>query len=204
MDKSKCYLCSRLCYCESTDYDNCRYRKQRSFGNMENRAYEDACNRLAVRFARKHNRRFDGWIGHFVPDKHNWNEGCGGHAYMDDDVVPMDDIRTDLMMDAHPNAYWQYLEEEVEEYHLAEAQVREPRHISYRNWLLGARHDAVHNSPEYNAMREQEIAEARQRLATAQAYIQRELERIGQTLRYDPEQLQRDADDLLAGSDGLY
>ena len=204
MDRCKCYLCEKLCYCDSQVYDKCLYRKQKSFCVPENRAYEEACTRLAVKFARKHGWRFEGWVGHFDPNKHNWYEGAGGHAMVSDTVFSMEDMRTDLMMDAHPDAYWQYLDEAVEECHLAEAQMREPRHVNYRNWLMGARHDAAQNSPEYNAHREQEIAEARRRLAAAQAYIQQELERIGQSLRYDPEQLQRDADDLLAESDGLY
>lgn len=204
MDRCKCYLCERLCYCESTTYNECLYRKQRSFGCQENRAYEDACTRLAVRFARKHERKFEGWVGAFNANRDNWNPGCGGMAHIGEDVVSMEDIRTDLMMDAVPGAYWQYMDEQTEEYQRAEVQMRAPRNISYRSWLLGARHKSEHNTPEYNAMRKQELKEARQRLSIAKASLELELERMGKPARYNAEELQRYADELQMNSDGLF
>ena len=70
MDNNKCYLCEKLCYNESQPYIDCVYRKQKSFGVRENREYEIACTRLALKFARKHGLRFEGWVGHFDPTKH--------------------------------------------------------------------------------------------------------------------------------------
>ena len=202
MDKCKCYLCERTCYCESKPYEACLYRKQKSFGCMENRAYEDACNRLALRFARKHEWPFEGWAGYFHPDKHTWHEGCGGHALMGDYVVSMEDIRVDLMMDASANAYLEYIDDYAAEQDRAMLRMEEPRHVSYRNWLLGARHNPAFNKPEYNALRKQEIAEASRRLAKTKAALEQELDRINRS--YNPEQLQRDADDLMLGSEGMF
>ena len=202
MDKCKCYLCERTCYCESKPYEACLYRKQKSFGCMENRAYEDACNRLALRFARKHEWRFEGWVGHFDPHTDHWYEGCGGMAHMGDYVVPMEDIRTDLMMDADPDAYIRYLDDYTAEQDRAMLRMETPRHVNYRNWLRGARHNPAMNTDAYNALRRKEIAEARERLAVAKASIEQEIERMAHP--YNPEQLQRDADDLFDNSEGLF
>lgn len=194
MDRCKCYLCEKLCYCESQPYKDCIYRKQKSFGIPENREYETACTRLAVKFARKHGWRFEGWVGHFDPEKHTWYEGAGGHAMVSDTVFSFEDMRTDLMMDAHPDAIMQYYDECVEEGMKAMDECRDARYVNYRNWLLGARCNPEENSAEYLAMRNRELEEEKARL-------QQEKERLMEILR---EQCQRDADDLQANSDGLY
>lgn len=194
MDKCRCYLCEKLCYGESQPYEQCTYRRSKSFGLPENRMYEEACTRLAMKFARKHGRRFDGWVGYFDPTKHHWYEGAGGHAMLGDEVIPMDDIRADLLMDAPLTAYTQYMDEQVAEYNAAESEGRQPRYVNYRNWLLGARHNPEQDSPEYKARRERELKEAQERTALAQA-------RLEDAIR---EQMQRNADELLAESDGLY
>ena len=194
MDNNKCYLCEKLCYNESQPYIDCVYRKQKSFGVRENREYEIACTRLALKFARKHGLRFEGWVGHFDPTKHTWYEGAGGHAMMGDEVYSMDDMRTDIMMDAHPDAIRQYYDESVEEAMAAECEGREPRFINYRHWLLGARHKPGESSEEYLLMRNRELDEERKRLEETRDRLLAQLK----------EQAQRDADDLLAGSVGLY
>lgn len=191
MDRCKCYLCERLCYCESQPYNECTYRKQKSFGMMENREYEIACTRLAVKFGKKHGWRFEGWVGYFDPKKHNWYEGAGGHAQYDNcEVVNMDDLRADLMMDAHPDAYSKYMDEQVEEYNIAEAEGRQPRYVNFRNWLLGARCNVEDSSEEWKQKQREEWEEAHQRAEEAKKALM--------------EELQRNADDLLAESDGLY
>ena len=194
MDRCKCYLCEKLCYCESQVYDKCQYRKQKSFGMPENRAYEDACTRLAVKFARKHGWRFEGWVGHFDPEKHNWYEGAGGHAMVSDTVFSFEDMRTDLMMDAHPDAIMQFYDECVEEGHAAIAEGRDARFVNYRNWLLGARHNPADCSEEYLEQLNKELAEEHERLLQEKAELEAMLR----------EQCQKDADELLANSDGLY
>ena len=186
MDNNKCYLCEKLCYNESQPYIDCVYRKQKSFGVRENREYEIACTRLALKFARKHGLRFEGWVGHFDPTKHTWYEGAGGHS--------MDDMRTDIMMDAHPDAIRQYLDDYLDEAYAAEQDGREPRMVNYRNWLLGARFNPGESSEEYLLMRNRELDEERKRLEETRERLLAQLK----------EQAQRDADDLLAGSDGLY
>ncbi len=194
MDNCKCYLCESLCYCDSSKYQKCEYRFQKSFGVPENREYEIACTRIAVRFARKHGWRFEGWVGHFDPEKHTWYEGAGGHAMVSDSVFSMEDMRTDLMMDAHPDAIEQYYDECVEEDMNAINEGRKPRHINYRNWLLGARHNHADSSKEFLEMREKEMKEERERLQKEQQHL----------LEMLKEQAQKDADDLLANSDGIY
>lgn len=190
MDRCKCYLCEKLCYCESPTYEKCEYRRCRSFGIPENRAYEEACTRLAVKFGRKHGWRFEGWVGHFDPNKHNWYEGAGGHAMFGDDVYSTDDMRTDLMMDAHPDAITAYYDECVQEHYAAERENREERHVNYRSWLMGARHDMNRSTEEWKRRQQEELEEAHRRAEEAKARLL--------------EELQRNADDLLAESDGLY
>ena len=190
MDRCKCYLCEKLCYCESQTYNECTYRKQKSFGVPENRAYEEACTRLAVKFARKHGRRFEGWVGHFDPKKHTWCEGAGGHAMIGDEVYSMEDMRTDLMMDAHPDAITAFYEECVQEHYAARKENREERHVNYRSWLLGARHDMERSSEEWKRMQAQELEGSRKRAEEAKRLLM--------------EEMQRNADELLAESDGLY
>lgn len=194
MDRCKCYLCEKLCYCESQVYDKCQYRRQKSFGVPENRAYEDACTRLAVKFARKHGWRFEGWVGHFDPEKHTWYEGAGGHAMVSDTVFSFEDMRTDLMMDAFPEAIMRYYGECVEEGMKAKDEGRDARYVNYRNWLLGARFNPEDETLEYKQRRESELREELIRLEETQ-------QQLLETLK---EQCQKDADDLLAGSDGLY
>lgn len=194
MDRCKCYLCEKLCYCESQVYDKCQYRRQKSFGIPENRAYEDACTRLAVKFARKHGWRFEGWVGHFDPEKHTWHEGAGGHAMVSDTVFSFEDMRTDLMMDAFPDAIMQYYDECVEEGMKAMDEGRDARYVNYRNWLLGARCNPEDETLEYKQRRESELREELIRLEETH-------QQLLDTLK---EQCQKDADDLLAGSDGLY
>ena len=194
MDRCKCYLCEKLCYCESQVYDKCQYRRQKSFGMPENRAYEEACTRLAVKFARKHGWRFEGWVGHFDPEKHTWYEGAGGHAMVSDTVFSFEDMRTDLMMDAFPEAIMRYYDECVEEVIKAMDEGRDARYVNYRNWLLGARIDPKLSSEEYLTMMEIEQAEMAKRIA-------KQKEALEKLMR---EQFQRDADDLLANSDGLF
>lgn len=190
MDRCKCYLCERLCYCDSLTYIKCEYRRNRSFGVPENRAYEESCTRLAVKFAQKHGQQFVGWVGHFDPAKHTWYEGAGGHAMVGDEVYSMEDIRTDLMMDAHPDAITEYMDECVEEYYSAQRENRPERNVNYRSWLLGARHDMTRSSEEFKRMHAQKIEESRMRLEEAKKILM--------------EELQRNADDLLTESDGLY
>ncbi len=194
MDRCKCYLCESLCYCDSTKYQKCEYRYQKSFGVPENRAYEDACTRIAVKFARKHEWRFEGWVGYFDPKKHNWYEGAGGHALISDMVYSMEDMRTDIMMDAHPDAITTYYDECVEEGFAAEKEGREPRYVNYRNWLLGARYNLEDCSPEYLEMRNKELEESRERTEKAKEELMAILK----------EKCQQDADELLANSDGLF
>ena len=194
MNRCKCYLCEKLCYCESQHYIECIYRKQKSFGVPENREYEIACTQLAVKFARKHGWRFEGWVGHFDPTKHTWYEGAGGHAMVSDTVFSMEDMRTDLMMDAHPDAIMQYYNECVEEGMAAMDEERTPQYVNYRNWLMGARHNPDDETLEYKTLHEQQLREEKARL---EAEKQRLLELL-------QEQVQKNADDLLAGSDGLY
>lgn len=171
-------------------YEKCNYRRCKSFGVPENRAYEEACTRLAVKFARKHNWKFQGWVGNFDPEKHNWYEGAGGCAMISDEVYSMEDIRTDLMMDAHPDAITQYAEECVNEHFCAKKERRQPRNVNYRSWLLGARHDMEKSSPEWKERRARELEES--------------LKRCEETRELLMEELQRNADELLAESDGLF
>ena len=194
MDRCKCYLCEKLCFCESSVYEKCIYRKQKSFGIPENRAYEDACARLAVKFARKHGWRFEGWVGHFDPEKHNWYEGAGGHAMVNDMVFSMEDMRTDLMMDAHTDAITTFLDECVEEHFSAERENREPRYVNYRSWLMGARCNPAENSKEYTEYKNRELEESKIRTQEAKSRLEALI----------LEQFQKDADDLLSGSDGIY
>lgn len=194
MDRCKCYLCEKLCYCESQTYDKCQYRKQKSFGVPENRAYEDACTRLAVKFARKHGWRFEGWVGYFDPKKHTWYEGAGGHAMVNDMVFSMEDMRTDLMMDAHPDAIMQFYDECVEEGYAAMDEGRTPRYVNYRNWLLGARPNPADCSEEY-------LEALNRRLQEEREHLLKEKKQLEDLIR---EQYQKNADDLLADSDGLY
>ena len=160
----------------------------------ENRAYEEACTRLAVKFARKHGWRFEGWVGHFDPEKHTWYEGAGGHAMVNDMVFSFEDMRTDLMMDAFPDAIMQYYDECVEEGMKAMDEGRDARYVNYRNWLLGARCNPEDETLEYKQRRESELREELIRLEETQQ----------QLLDILKEQCQKDADDLLAGSDGLF
>ena len=194
MDRCKCYLCESLCYCDSTKYQKCDYRSRKSFGVPENRAYEEACTRIAVKFARKHGWRFYGWVGHFDPTKHNWYEGSGGWANINDEVFSMEDMRTDIMMDAHPEAITEYMDQHIAEAESAEREDREPRYVNYRNWLLGARPRLEDCSPEYLEMRNRELEEEHERLEKTNAELRRLLE----------EEYQKYADDLIANSDGLY
>lgn len=194
MDRCKCYLCEKLCFCESQTYDKCQYRKQKSFGIPENRAYEDACTRLAVKFARKHGWKFEGWVGHFDPEKHNWYEGAGGNAMISDTVFSMEDMRTDLMMDAHLDAIMTFYDECIDEGMKAIDEGREPRYVNYRNWLLGARHNPKESSVEYLERRNDELEKEKARLKKTQEELMDIL----------TQQYQKDADDLLANSDGLY
>lgn len=190
MDNSKCYLCERLCYDDSTAYKKCEYRVKKSFGNLENRAYEEACTRLAVKFGKKHGWRFEGWVGYFNPEKHHWYEGAGGWAQYDgDEVVAMDDLRADLMMDAPVDAYRQYMDAALEEGLRAEEEGRQPRYVNFRNWLMGARHDMRH-TPEF-------VEAERKRLEELNAHLAEEKKRL-------EEEIQRMADELQAGSDGCY
>ena len=190
MDKNKCYLCEKLCYLESSVYKNCEYRVKSSFSMQENRMYEEACTRLAVKFGRKHGWRFEGWVGHFDPKKHTWYEGAGGHAMFGDSVYSMEDMRTDLMMDAHPDAIMQYYEEGVEEHYAAERENRAERYVNYRSWLLGARHDMNRSTEEWKRREQEELEAAHSRAEEAK--------------RMFMEELQRNADELLADSDGLF
>ena len=194
MDRCKCYLCESLCYCDSAKYQKCEYRYQKSFGVPENRAYEEACTRLAVRFAKKHGWRFDGWVGLFDPKKHTWYEGAGGWANINDEVYSMEDMRTDIMMDAHPDAITEYMEQYIEEAEAAKCEGRKPRTVNYRNWLLGARFNPADCSLEYLELRNKELEEERDRLQKTHDEL----------LALLKEQAQKDADDLLEGSEGLY
>ena len=194
MDRCKCYLCEKLCYCDSQVYDKCLYRKQKSFCVPENRAYEEACTRLAVKFARKHGWRFEGWVGHFDPERCSWYEGAGGHAMVSDTVFSFEDMRTDLMLDATPDSIMQYYDECVEEGMKAMDEGRDARYVNYRNWLLGARIDPKLSSEEYLTMMEIEQAEMAKRIAKQKEALEKLMQ----------EQFQRDADDLLANSDGLF
>ena len=194
MDRCKCYLCEKLCYCESQVYENCVYRRQKSFGIPENRAYEEACTRMAVKFATKHGWRFYGWVGHFDPQKHNWYEGAGGHALVCDTVFSMEDMRTDLMMDAHPDAIMIYMNQMVEEGFLAEKENRTARYVNYRSWLMGARCNPEESSKEYTDEMNRKLAEDKDR-------INKTKEELEELIR---QQYQKHADDLLAESDGLY
>ena len=190
MEQHRCFLCEKLCYVDSGPYERCQYRRCKSFGVQENRMYEEACIRLAVRFARKHDLRFEGWVGHFDPEKHTWYEGAGGHALFGDEVYSFDEVRTDLMMDAHPDAISQYREECLAEYYAAQTEKREERRVSYRNWLLGARHDIGRSTEAWKELNRREVEEAKRRAEQ----LRKEME----------ETLQRHADELLADSDGLY
>ena len=190
MDRCKCYLCEKLCYCDSQPYDKCEYRRYKSFGVPENRAYEEACTRLAVKFGRKHGWSFGGWVGNFDPAKHTWYEGAGVHAMFGDAVYSMEDVRTDLMMDAHPDAITAYYDECVEEYYAAQKEKRPERNVNYRSWLLGARHDMERSSEEWKQIQARELEESQKRAEEAKKLLM--------------EELQRNADELLAGSDGCY
>jgi hypothetical protein len=106
----------------------------------------------------------------------------------------MEDMRTDIMMDAHPEAVTTFYDECVEEGFAAEREKREPRYVNYRNWLLGARPNLEDCSPEYLEMRSKELEESRERMEKAKAELMSALK----------EQCQQDADELLANSDGLY
>ena len=172
----RCYLCESLCYCDSAKYQECDYRYRKSFGVPENREYELACTRMAVRFARKHGWRFEGWVGHFDPKKHNWYEGAGGHAMIGDMVYSMEDMRTDVMMDAPADAITEYYDECSEEYFYAEKEGREPIRVNYRSWLLGARHDIDRCSEEYLERKTEELEEEKQRLLEEKKKLEEELQ----------------------------
>lgn len=193
--ENKCYLCERLCKEGSAAFNECEYRKTKSYGCQENRMYEIACTQLAVKFAVKHGWKFEGWVGYFDRQKHNWCEGAGGMAYFsNDEVVAMDDLRADLMMDADPKAYEEYIEDSLEEYRLAESEGRSPRYINYRNWLLGARFDPQKSSTEFLEMKTKQLQEVNERLRKVKEELEEQLR----------EMAQKDADDLLSNSDGMY
>lgn len=195
MNGNKCYLCERTCYMESASYADCEYRRKRSFGCLENRMYETACTKLAEKFGRKHGWRFEGWTGYFDPQKCHWNEGAGGWAYFsNDEVVDMESIRADLLMDADPNAYGMYMDESAEEYERAEAEGRHPMYVNYRNWLLGKKH-----GPQ--ELTEDDLMEVTRRLERVREDLVKQVEELQEQLR---EQAQKDADDLLVNSDGIY
>lgn len=190
MDRCRCYLCEKLCYCDSSGYNQCEYRKNKSFGVLENRMYEESCTRLAVKFASKHDWRFEGWIGHFDPKKHTWCEGAGSLAMISDEVCSLEDMRTDIMMDAPIDAFVQYLDDCLKEYCDAERENRPMRNVNYRSWLMGARHNNENSSPEWKEKQKHELDNIQQKKE--------------ESMRILMEQMQRDADDLLAESDGLF
>jgi hypothetical protein len=111
-----------------------------------------------------------------------------------DMVFSFEDIRTDLMLDATPDSIMQYYDECVEEGMKAMDEGRDARYVNYRNWLLGARIDPKLSSEEYLTMMEIEQADMAKRIA-------KQKEALEKLMR---EQFQRDADDLLANSDGLF
>lgn len=178
MDRCRCYLCEKLCYCDSNQYEKCQYRISKSFGSLENRAYEEACTRLAVKFARKHNWRFEGWVGFFSPEKSNWYEGAGGHAIISGDVYSMEDIRADLMMDAPEDSISTYMDECVEEGFAAMKEEREPRYVNYRNWLLGARVKPEDCSEEYKEIERKRIIESSNRMEAAKKELTQMLDNM--------------------------
>lgn len=193
--ENKCYLCERLCKEGSAAFNECEYRKTKSYGCQENRMYEIACTQLAVKFAVKHGWKFEGWVGYFDRQKHNWCEGAGGMAYFsNDEVVAMDDLRADLMMDADPKAYEEYAEESAAEYERAEAEKRQPMYVNYRHWLMGKRHDPYEDSTRY-------LTEVTKRLKEVRNSLQKQVDEMEEELR---EQAQKDADDLLSNSDGVF
>lgn len=108
----------------------------------------------------------------------------------DDEVYSMDDMRTDLAMDAHPDAILKYYDEWIKEFYAARREKREERRVNYRSWLLGARHDMNRSTEEWKRKQAKDLEEAHRRAEEAKAALM--------------EELQRNADDLLAESDGLY
>ena len=141
--------------------------------------YEESCTRLAVRFAQKHGWRFEGWVGHFDPDKHTWYEGSGGHAMISDTVYSFEDIRTDLMMDAAIDAIEQFYEEMATEGMLAENENRPPRYVNYRSWLLGARCNPKNNSSEYLESVNKDLKESSERLKQKRENLEKQLRECG-------------------------
>lgn len=190
MDRNKCYLCEKLCYVASDCYEQCQYRRCKSFGVMENRMYEEACTRLAVRFARKHNLRFEGWVGQFSPNKNSWYEGAGGYAIFSDEVYSMEEIRTDIMMDAHPDAIDTYRAECIKELIASQEEGRPENKVNYRNWLLGARHNDSHSTEEWKILKLESLHNSLMRMHKARREVEDELQRM--------------ADELQDGSEGLY
>ena len=135
MDNTRCYQCDRCC--NKKEKKTCVYKKQQHFNLEENSLYEQSCNRMAFLFGEKHGWRFEGWAGYFDPNKNTWQEGTGGWALYGDWIVPMDDIRADLMMDASADEWIKYNDACMKE---AEKNIMCIR-INYRSWLMGARFD---------------------------------------------------------------
>lgn len=190
MDKNRCYLCEKLCYISSPCYEKCQYRRCKSFGVMENRMYEEACTRLAVRFARKHSLRFEGWVGQFSPEKNSWYEGAGGFALFSDEVYSMEEIRADIMMDAPTEAIDTYREECIKELVASQEEGRPENKVNYRNWLLGARHNDSLSTEEWKKLKQNILDESIVRMQKAQQEMEDELQRM--------------ADELQDGSEGLF
>ena len=193
-NKHKCYLCEKLCYCGSTTYDKCVYRTKNSFNVSSNREYETICTKLAEKFANRHGWKFEGWVGYFNPEKDKWNQHAGTCAMVNGEVFDLEDMRTDIMMDAHPDAICTYMDEAMEEIQDAEREGREPRRVSYYNWLRGARHNPSMESMEYKDMLTQQLQEELVRLEQERDELMKQLQ----------EKYQKDADSLLENSEGLF
>lgn len=175
MDHSRCYQCDKLCQ-EKLAIERCTYLRRHRFDLEENSIYEQVCNRLAVLFGRKHGLAFEGWVGYFNPNKSAWNEGAGGIACFGDYTVPMEDIRTDLMMDADENEWIKYFDACMEEYQHAEEERRDPRNVNYRSWLKGARFGMdIPDSPYVKEQREK-LKEEKERVEEARRSLMKAIQ----------------------------
>ena len=113
---------------------------------------------------------------------------------VNDEVFSFEDIRTDLMMDAHPDAIMEFYEQCIDEQTCATRENREPRFVNYRNWLLGARHDLNKSSKEFLESKDEELKKLHEQILKDQEDLKKQM----------IESFQRHADDLMDGSDGLF
>lgn len=140
--------------------------------------YEDSCRKLAVLFGKKHGWSFEGWVGCYNPETDTWEEGAGGWACYGDWVVPMDEIRADLMECAPRDEWSKCYDASVEEYEQALSEGRPARKISYSSWLKGARFEMLESSESRKARHDSLMEIALKGVKTAKEELEKLIEEL--------------------------